>query len=92
MKILSKIIKYFSYISFVLLIGIIVGIFIYTVYRSIGVIDLEFIFDSPRGMVLGEEGGIFPAIMGSIWFSLMALIIAFLPAMGSAIYLVFYLK
>ena len=43
-------------------------------------------------MVLGEEGGIFPAIMGSIWFSLMALIIAFLPAMGSAIYLVFYLK
>ena len=92
MKIASKIIKYFSYISFILLIGIIVEIFIYTVYRSLGVIDLKFIFDSPRGMVLGEDGGIFPAIMGSIWFSFTALIFAFVPAMCASIYSVFYLK
>ena len=92
MKIVSRIIKYFSYISFVLLLGIIASIFIYTVYRSFGVIDFEFIFDSPRGMVLGEEGGIFPAIMGSIWFSFTALIFAFVPAMCAAIYSVFYLK
>ena len=92
MKIVSKIIKYFSYISFALLISIIVSIFIYTLYRSLGVINFEFIFDSPRGMVLGEEGGIFPAIMGSIWFSFTALIFAFVPAMCAAIYSVFYLK
>ena len=92
MKVISKIIKYFSYISFVFLISIIVSIFIYTVYRSFGVIDMEFIFDSPRGMVLGEEGGIFPAIMGSIWFSFTALLFAFVPAICAAIYVVFYLK
>lgn len=92
MKTLSKIIKYFSYISFILLMGIIIFIFLYTIYRSIGIINFEFIFDSPRGMVLGEEGGIFPAIIGSIWFSFTALILAFVPAMCSAIYLVFYLK
>lgn len=92
MKVISKIIKYFSYISFVLLMGIIASIFIYTVYRSQGVINFEFIFDSPRGMVLGEEGGIFPAIMGSIWFSFTALILAFVPALCAAIYSVFYLK
>lgn len=92
MKVISKIIKYFSYISFVILIGIIVGIFVYTVYRSFGIINLEFIFDSPRGMVLGEEGGIFPAIMGSIWFSFTALLFAFVPAICAAIYVVFYLK
>lgn len=72
--------------------GIIASIFIYTVYRSQGVINFEFIFDSPRGMVLGEEGGIFPAIMGSIWFSFTALILAFVPALCAAIYSVFYLK
>ena len=92
MKVISKIIKYFSYISFVLLMGIIASIFIYTVYRSQGVINFDFIFDSPRGMVLGEEGGIFPAIMGSIWFSFTALILAFVPALCAAIYSVFYLK
>ena len=92
MKIVSKIIKYFSFITFVFLIGIIISIFLYTVYRSIGIIDFTFIFDSPRGMVLGEDGGIFPAIMGSIWFSLTALALAILPAICSAIYLVFYSK
>ena len=43
-------------------------------------------------MVLGEEGGIFPAIMGSIWFSFTALLFAFVPAICAAIYVVFYLK
>lgn len=92
MKALSKIIKYTSIISFVILMLIIISLFLYTFYRSFGIIDLEFIFDSPRGEILGEEGGIFPAIMGSIWFSFTALIFAFLPSIGTASYVVFYLK
>lgn len=91
-KILSKTIKYFSIICFILLISIIISIFVYTIYRSFGVINFEFIFDTPRGLVLGEEGGIFPAIIGSLYFSITALIMAIIPAISVSIYLVFYLK
>ena len=92
MKILSKIIKYFSYLSIIFIISIIFLIFVYTFYKSFGIINIEFIFDSPRGMVLGEEGGIWPAIIGSICFSLTALAFAFIPAIATATYTVFYLK
>lgn len=90
MKIVSKIIKYFSYISSVLIIGIVLFIYFYFAYRSRKVLNLEFIFDKPRGIVLGEEGGIFPAIIGSIMFSTTAIILAFIPAICSSIYIKFY--
>ena len=35
-------------------------------YRGAGTISWEFLSQSPRGAVLGEEGGIWPAIVGSL--------------------------
>ena len=43
-------------------------------------------------MVLGEEGGIFPAITGSLAFSLTALVLSGLPSLFTAIFMVFYAK
>ena len=90
MKIISKIVKILSYFSFVLIILIILFIYFYFFYRSRNVLSFEFLFSSPRGAVLGEEGGIFPAIVGSIYFSLTAIILAFIPSIATAIYLKLY--
>lgn len=92
MKALSKFIKIFSYICFFMVICIILYIYVYFFYRSRKVLSLEFLFDMPRGAILGEEGGIFPAIVGSIYFSLTAVIIAFFPSIATATYLKLYAK
>lgn len=55
-------------------------------------ISPSFIVDSPSGMPLGSEGGIFPAIMGSIMFTLVAVVTASAFALSLSIYMVFYLR
>ena len=46
--------------------------------------------ESPKGLVLGEEGGIFPAIVGSLMFTATAIILGGIPAAATALYLVFF--
>lgn len=92
MKIFSKIVHIISIISTVAVVGIVLFIYIYFGYRSRNVLNLTFLLDTPKGAVLGEEGGIFPAIIGSIYFSVTAVLLSFLPAICSAIYLKFYAK
>ena len=81
-----------SYLSTVLIVGIVLFIYIYFGYRSKNVLNMSFLLESPRGAILGEEGGIFPAIIGSIYFSTTAVVLSFIPAICSAIYIKFYAK
>ncbi len=92
MHILSKIVKYWSYISIVLVIGIIVFFFGYVFIRGYSTISLEFLTQAPKGAVLGEEGGIFPAIAGSLFFTGTAVVLGSIPAIATALYLVYYCK
>jgi len=58
------------------------------VYRGIGVIDISFILDSPR--MSGAEGGIFPAIIGTLCLVAVAILTAGPIGVGAAVYLTEY--
>ncbi|MCD5410252.1 MAG: phosphate ABC transporter permease PstA [Clostridiales bacterium] len=65
-------------------------IFSYIIYNGIGTISLEFIFGSPtKGMT---EGGIFPAIIGTMSLIVGTIVFALPLGVGTAIYLVEYAK
>jgi phosphate transport system permease protein len=57
-------------------------------YRGIGVIDISFILDSPR--MSGAEGGIFPAITGTLCLVAVAILTAAPIGVGAAVYLTEY--
>jgi phosphate transport system permease protein len=62
----------------------------FIIYKGIGQISFEFIFSMPRmGM---REGGIFPAIVGTLYLVLGTIIIALPLGIGAAIYLTEYSK
>ena len=82
----------YSFLSFLLIFSALLFFFLYIFYKGYKVISPSFLFEAPKGMVLGEEGGIFPAITGSLAFSLTALVLSGLPSLFTAIFMVFYAK
>ena len=58
------------------------------IFRGIGVIDLSFLLDSPR--MGGAEGGIFPAIIGTLCLVAVAILTAGPIGVGAAVYLTEY--
>ncbi|HJH28141.1 MAG TPA: phosphate ABC transporter permease PstA [Methanosarcinaceae archaeon] len=67
---------------------ILVSIIGMIVYRGIGVIDISFLLDSPR--MSGAEGGIFPAIVGTLCLVAVAILTAGPIGVGAAVYLTEY--
>lgn len=82
----------YSLLSFLLIFSALLFFFLYIFYKGYKVISPSFLLEAPKGMVLGEEGGIFPAITGSLAFSLTALVLSGLPSLFIAIFMVFYAK
>ncbi len=72
--------------------AMILFILIYTISRGLGSISKEFLLSSPQGLILGSEGGIFPAIIGSLLLTLIACTFSGVLAIGTAIYLKLYCK
>lgn len=89
-KIEDKIFKLWIIISTIMVVITIVFILVYILRRGLSSINLEFIFGSPKGIPLGSEGGILPAIVGSLLLMILACLFASLLALSTAIYTVFY--
>lgn len=87
-----SLLKMWIILSSVLVISIILFIILFVFSKAINFIDLNFIFDRPRGMPLGMKGGVFPAIMGSFYFTLIAVLFASYIAIAVAVYIKFYAK
>lgn len=85
-------IKIWAIISFIIIIFTISFILTFILLKGFHSINIDFIFSNPSGIVLGKEGGIFPAIIGSIYTSFAACIISSILGISSSIYLVFYNK
>ncbi|SCY00878.1 PstA family ABC transporter permease [Alkaliphilus peptidifermentans] len=83
-------IKLWCVLSGIIVLSLISYIIIYIIINGISVLNLSFIFDSPKGMPLGSEGGIYPAIIGSLYLTLIACFFASILAISTAIYLLFY--
>lgn len=91
-KIKDSIFKIWIIMSALIVLTVVVFIFSYIFKNGISSINLEFIFSNPKGIPVGSEGGIFPAIVGSLLLMLIACIFASILAMATAIYIVYYCK
>ncbi len=82
--------KFWVVLSTLLVIFSISTVIILIFVRGFSAISFEFISSSPDGFPLGTEGGILPAIIGSLYFTGIATIFASVLALATAIYLNFY--
>ena len=73
-----------------IVIAIALFIFAYIFAHGIQSMSWEFIFDRPRGIPLGTEGGVRPAIMGTIYLGALTGMVSGIIATITSIYLVFY--
>lgn len=82
--------KSLAYGSSTLVFLVIIFLISYIFFKGCKVINLNFLIDVPRGMRLGEEGGIVPAIIGSFLSTFIACMVASFFGIFTGIYLVFY--
>ena len=78
--------------STLIVFSVVLYIFGYIFKKGIVSINLEFIFAEPKGRPIGSEGGIFPAIIGSLLLMLTACLFASILAVSTSIYTIFYCK
>ncbi|MDD3364851.1 MAG: phosphate ABC transporter permease PstA [Syntrophomonas sp.] len=62
----------------------------YLIWRGGPALSLEFLTASPRGIPLGAQGGVYPAIKGTFYLVLIAVVTAGIPGIITAIYLTEY--
>ena len=86
-EIFYKILAYFGGALSFFLVGF---LFAYIFYKGYKVINFKFLTDVPQGMILGQEGGIAPAIIGSFLSTFIACLVAGFFGIFTSIYLVFY--
>lgn len=73
------------WLSGLIIVGILLAIIGYVIIKGISSINLDFIFQVPRHA--GEEGGISTTVIGTLYLTLLALLIAVPIGVGAAIYL-----
>ncbi len=73
-----------------IVIGTLCGILLFILYKGAGAISLSFIVDPPREAM--TEGGVFPAIVGTFYLTLGAILIALPLGAATSIYLSEYAK
>ncbi|EPY2283545.1 phosphate ABC transporter permease PstA [Clostridium sporogenes] len=80
------------FLSTFLVIFIVFFIIAYVLKNGIHTINKDFLLDNPKGMPLGKEGGIFPAIVGSLLLMFISSITASILGIATAVYLTLYNK
>jgi len=67
-------------------------VFGYILYHGALNITWDFVFDRPRGIPIGTQGGVFPAITGTVFLGALSGLIAGVLGSATAIFLVFYCR
>ncbi|APH14667.1 phosphate ABC transporter, permease protein PstA [Clostridium sporogenes] len=80
------------FLSTFLVVFIVFFIIAYVIKNGIHTINKDFLLDNPKGMPLGKEGGIFPAIVGSLLLMFISSITASILGISTAVYLTLYNK
>ena len=86
----GKMTKLWAYVSIALVVASILFLFVYVFIRGAGTITWEFLSQPPKGAILGMEGGVWPAIVGSLCFTAVAIVLGGIPAIAAALYIMFY--
>ena len=90
MRIRGRLTQCWAWLSMLAVCGVIAFLFLYIFIQGAHVINWDFLTKAPSGAVLGTEGGIFPAIVGSLLFTLTAVVLGGIPAIAAALFMVFY--
>lgn len=89
-KLMKYIIRIFLVVLGILTIGVTLFLFLYIFWKGKNVMSISFILDKPAGIPLGTAGGIYPALMGSVYLGALSALIGGIIGIGVAVYLVFY--
>ena len=89
MKLSNLALATWAYGSLVLVMAILVAACGYIVYHGGPLITVDFLWLYPAGMPLGVEGGIFPAIIGSMLEGLLTASMAAIVSIPCALYMVY---
>ena len=92
MKAKVTLVKIWATAACALTLGTIFFLFAYIFYHGAEAITWEFLTESPKGMVIGTEGGILPAIAGSAWYTGIASLFGAVLGICTAIYQVYYCR
>lgn len=84
--------KIWAYTGITIVLAVIIFLFVFIFWKGGSTISWEFLTTPPAGLVLGSEGGILPAITGSLAFTATAVVIGTIPAIATALYLVFFCR
>lgn len=79
--------KWFFWLSGLFILLVLLAIITYLIWRGGPYVNSQFILENPAGTPLGSAGGIFPAIKGTLWLVLLALVFSIVPGLLTAIYL-----
>ncbi|MCC5440222.1 phosphate ABC transporter permease PstA [Clostridium botulinum] len=80
------------FLSTFLVVFIVFFIIAYVFKNGIHTINKDFLLDNPKGTPLGKEGGIFPAIVGSLLLMFISSITASILGIATAVYITLYNK
>ena len=92
MKLKTALVKLWAVTSCCLTFGVIFFLFAYIFAKGAGAITWEFLTESPKGMIIGTEGGILPAIVGSAWYTGIACLFGATLGICTAVYQVYYCR
>ena len=92
MKLKTALVKLWAVASCCLTFGVIFFLFAYIFAKGAGAITWEFLTESPKGMIIGTEGGILPAIVGSAWYTGIACLFGATLGICTAVYQVYYCR
>lgn len=82
--------KFLLFLNLALFLGVLFIFFSKLVINGYQGLSPDFIFSSPSGLPPGKEGGVFPALVGSLLVFFLATFISTLLALMTSIYIVFY--
>lgn len=92
MKVKSNLVRLWSVSACVLTFGLILFLFGYVFVKGAGAITWEFLTKAPKGLIIGTEGGILPAIVGSLYYTGIACLFASILGIATALYQVYYCR
>ena len=77
-------------VSGLLALGITFWLFLFLLYKGGSLVSPEFFLEEPKGLQLGTEGGVFPAIVGSLLLGGLSGLMGGFLSLCTSVYLVFY--
>lgn len=92
MRLKTNLVKLWAVCACGFTLGTILFLFAYIFINGAGAVTWEFLTESPKGMIIGTEGGILPAIAGSACYTAIACLFGALLGICTAVYQVYYCR